>query len=144
MARPLSAPKEDSMAENQGPNPNTQQRGSTNQGQGTSEGLVDQATEAVRNVASSASDLAQDTYERGARYAREGWDSLPDVGRYGRAVSRPVEQNPVLALLAAGAVGYLVAYLVHGGGIQAIRDSMPDYRDHGDRRGRGSRRHSRR
>jgi len=101
-----------------------------------------QATEAVGNVAESASDFARDTYERGARYAREGWDSLPDVGRYSRAVSRPVEQNPVSAILAAGAVGYLVAYLIHGGGVQAIRDSMPDYGD--DRRGRDDRRRSRR
>ena len=58
------------------------------------EGLVGQATEAMRNVAESASDLVQDTYETGARYAREGWDSLPEVDRYSRAVSRPVEQGP--------------------------------------------------
>src|SRR4051794_950953 len=58
------------------------QGGKANQDQGTSEGLVGQATETVRNVASSAADLAQNTYERGARYAREGWESLPDVGRY--------------------------------------------------------------
>ena len=96
----------------------------------------------MRNVAESASDLAQDTYERGARYAREGWDSLRDVDRYSRAVSRPVAQNPMLAILAAGAVGYLVAYLAHGGGLQAIRDSMPDYG--GDRREHDHRRHSRR
>jgi len=114
------------MAETRGPNVNTQQRGGS-QGQGTSEGLVGQATEAVRNVAESASNLAQDTYERGARYAREGWDSLPDVDRYGRAISRPVEQNPVLALLAAGAVGYLLAYLIHGGGFQSRRENVPDY-----------------
>ena len=74
----------------------------------------------VRNAAISASDVAQDTYERGARYVRDGFDSLPDVSRYGRAMSRPVAQNPVLAILAAGAVGYLVAFLAHGGGWQAI------------------------
>src|SRR3954447_12702985 len=125
---------EANMAENRGPNVNTQQRGGS-QGQGTSEGLVGQATEAVRNVAESASNLAQDTYERGARYAREGWDSLPDVDRYGRAISRPVEQNPVLAILAAGAVGYLLAYLIHGTGLL----SSYDERSH-DRRSRGNRR----
>ena len=128
------------MTESQRQNTNPQRGGSANQGQGTAEGVVGQATEAVRNVAESASDLAQDTYERGARYAREGWDSLPDADRYGRAISRPVEQNPVLALLAAGAVGYLVAYLVHGGGLRSIRDSMPDYG--GDRREHDHRRRS--
>jgi len=132
---------ESSMPESRGQTANTQRGGSTNQGQGAAEGLVDQATEAVRNVAESASDFARDTYERGARYARDGWESRPDVGRYGRAVGRPVEQNRVLAILAAGAVGYLVAYLVHGGGLQAIRDSMPNY---GDRRGHDDRRSRRR
>jgi len=117
---------EANMAETRGPNVNTQQRGGS-QGQGTSEGLVGQATEAVRNVAESASNLAQDTYERGARYAREGWDRLPDADRYGRAISRPVEQNPVLAILAAGAVGYLLAYLIHGGGLRSIQEAVPDY-----------------
>ena len=105
----------------------TGQGGKPNHGQGTSEGLVEQATEAVRNVASSASDLAQDAYETGARYARDGWDSLPDVDRYSRVVSRPVEQNPLLAILAAGAVGYLLAYLIHGGGFQSRREGVPDY-----------------
>src|SRR3954452_9797777 len=107
---------EASMAETRGPRARLQNRGKPNQGEGTTEGVTGQATEAVRNVAESASDLAQDTYERGARYAREGWDSLPDVDRYSRAVSRPVEQNPFMAILAAGAVGYLLAYMIHGSG----------------------------
>jgi hypothetical protein len=53
--------------------------------------------EAVRNVAESASELAQDTYERGARYVRDGLDRYPEAGRYIRegaqAVSRPVESG---------------------------------------------------
>src|SRR5215217_6408002 len=84
------------------------------------EGVVEQATEAVRNVAESASELAQDTYERGARYVRDGLHRYPEAGRYIRegaqAVSRPVEQYPLTALLLAGAVGYLLAYLIHGSG----------------------------
>src|SRR3954464_10576955 len=101
----------------------TQARGDATRREDRTGSVLGQATEAVRNVAESASDLAQDTYERGARYAREGWDSLPDVDRYSRAVSRPVEQNPFMAILAAGAVGYLLAYLVHGSGLRSIRDS---------------------
>src|SRR3954467_4062392 len=108
--------------------------------------MVGQATEAVGNVAESASDFARDTYDTGARYAREAWDSLPDVDRYSRAVSRPVEQNPFMAILAAGAVGYLLAYLVHGSGLRSIRDSMPAYGGDrgGDRREHDHRRRSRR
>jgi hypothetical protein len=86
--------------------------------------VLGQATEAARNVAESASDLAQDTYDRGARYVREGWDRVPDVGRY---VRHPVEENPLIAILAAGAVGYLLAYLIHGSGLQWSRESVPDY-----------------
>src|SRR4051812_4394616 len=119
------------MAQTRGPSTTPQRGGSATQGERTAEGVVGQATEAVRNVAASASDLAQDTYERGARAVREGLDRYPEAGRYlsegGRALSRPIEQNPVLALLAAGAVGYLLAYLIHGGGFQAIQDAVPDY-----------------
>jgi hypothetical protein len=120
-----------------------QARGNANQRENTTdEGLVGQATEAVRNVAESASDFARDTYDTGARYAREGWDSLPDVDRYSRAVSRPVEENPLVAILAAGAVGYLLAYMIHGSGFQGsswqgYRKSVPDYtRTRGHRRRR--------
>ena len=123
------------MAENRGPNDNPQGRGKTNQGGGTAEDVAGQATEAVRNVAEKASDLAQNAYETGARYVRDGWDRLPEVDRYSRAVSRPVEQNPLTAIIAAGAVGYLLAYLVHGGGFQSTRESVPDYaRTRGDGR----------
>lgn len=129
------------MQGNRGPTGGPQVRGNINERENrTDEGLVGQATEAVRNVAESASDFARDTYETGARYAREGWDSLPDVDRYSRAVSRPVEQNPLVAILAAGAAGYLLAYLIHGSGFQGSswqwnRESVPDYaRTRGRRR----------
>jgi hypothetical protein len=95
------------------------------------EGVVGHATEAVRNVAESASELAQDTYERGARYVRDGLDRYPEAGRYisegAQAVSRPVEQYPLAALVLAGAVGYLLAYLIHGGGSRWGQDDVPDY-----------------
>src|ERR1044071_9190255 len=118
------------MAETPGPNANPQPSGSTNHGQGTAEGVVDQATEAVRNVAESASDLARDAYETGARYVREGLDRYPKAGRYisegSRAVSRPIQEYPFGAVLIFGLFGYLVGYL-HGSGWQWNRDSVPDY-----------------
>jgi dodecin len=119
------------MAQTRGPSINPQRGSGASQGKGTAEGVVGQAAEAVHNVAESASRLARDTYETGARYVREGLNRYPEAGRYlsegGRAVSRPVEQHPVLAILAAGAVGYLLAYLIHGGRFQSLRESVPDY-----------------
>ena len=118
------------MAETRGPNATPQSGGSSNHGQGTAEGVVDQATEAVRNVAESASDLARDTYETGARYVREGLDRYPEAGRSiregSRAVSRPSEQYPLAAVLLFGAFGYLVGYL-HGSGWQWNQENVPDY-----------------
>ena len=81
-------------------------------------------------------------YSYATRWAL-GWDSLPDADRYSRAVSRPVEQNPLLAILAAGAVGYLLAYLIRGSGFQGSswqwnRESAPDY---AIKRGSSRRRH---
>ena len=100
-------------------------------GERTSDGLVNQAKEAVRTAAEGASDLARDTYGRGADYVRQGLDRYPEAGRYlsegSRVVSRPVEQNPIIAVLAAGAVGYLLAYLIHGSRFRLVRDRLPDY-----------------
>ena len=127
----VSPAVEGRMAQTRGPSANPQRGGSATQGERTAEGVVGQATAAVRNVAESASDLAQGTYERGARSVREGLDRYPEAGRYlsegSRAVSHPIEQNPLLAILAAGAVGYLLAYLIHGGGFQAIQEAVPFY-----------------
>ena len=75
-------PMEDRIAEGSRPGTNPQRGGSANQGEGTAEGVVGQATEAVRNVAESASDLARDTYETGAGYVRGGLDRYPEAGRY--------------------------------------------------------------
>jgi ElaB/YqjD/DUF883 family membrane-anchored ribosome-binding protein len=123
--------RETTMPANTGPSTNLQGRISPNPGEGTAEGVVGQATEAVRNVAESASELAQDAYETGARYVREGRDRYPEASRYisegSRIVSRPIEHNPLVAILIAGAVGYLVGYMIHGSGWQWNRESVPDY-----------------
>ena len=85
---------------------------------------------AARTAAESASELAQDTYERGARYVRDGLGRFPEAGRYiregGRAVSRPLERYPLTAVLLFGAFGYFVGYL-HGSRWQWNRESVPDY-----------------
>ena len=94
---------------------------------------------APAGVVEQATDLARDTYETGAQYVREGLERYPEVGRSiregSRAVSHPIEQYPLAAVLLFGAFGYLVGYL-HGNGWQWNRESVPDYarvRDYGRR-----------
>ena len=66
----------------------------------------------------------------------------PEAGRSisegTQAVSRPGEQHPLTAILVASAFGYVLAYLLHGGGPWWGREGVPDYartRDY-DRRSR--------
>jgi len=119
------------MAETRGPNAIPQPAESTGEGERMPERLLDQAAEAVRTVADEARDLARGTYERSADYVRRGLDRYPEAGRYlsegSRVASRPVEQNPILAVLAAGVVGYLLAYLLHGRSSRSVRDRLPEY-----------------
>ena len=49
----------------------------------------------------------------GRRETGQGWDTLPYVHQVGRAVAGPVQNHPVAALLAAGAVGYGLAWFIH-------------------------------
>ena len=65
---------------------------------------INQAQDTVRGAASSVSDYAQDAYNNPGRYVRQGTD----------VVGRQVEENPMLALLVAGAIGYGLATLIHG------------------------------
>src|SRR5215212_1976286 len=64
--------------------------------QGTSEGLYQQATHAMSNMAEGASDIWDEAYDRGARYYREADGSILGTA------------------LIAGLVGYALAYLIHG------------------------------
>jgi ElaB/YqjD/DUF883 family membrane-anchored ribosome-binding protein len=77
-----------------------------------------QATEAARTVADQASDLARQAYQEGERYVQEGRRRYPQAERYyrdgTRLVEHQVQESPWLALLLAGAVGYVMALLVHG------------------------------
>ena len=79
----------------------------------------------TESVVDEAVDAARKVYNEGGRYLREGWDKLPaDMDRY---VSRPVQENPLIGIAIAGAVGYLIAYLIHGGGLQWSGSGVPDY-----------------
>ena len=75
--------------------------------QGKAQDVYGQAKDTLRDVADNVGDYASDAYDRlsdrGGAYVRDG----------GRAVSGHVEENPLLALLVAGAVGYGLALLLH-------------------------------
>ena len=63
------------------------------------EGFVDQAAGAAQNLYSNAKEKARETLERVAPVTREGFDRAVAVTR----------ENSLLAMLAAGAVGFALA-----------------------------------
>jgi len=67
---------------------------------------VEQATTMARNIGNQASAASGAVYQQSAR-----------AGEY---VTRNVNQYPVPALLIAGAIGYLMAYLMHTARNRAI------------------------
>lgn len=102
----------------------TQLSGRAREAGGTVENLVGQAKDAARTVADQASELADQAYdsgrryvEQGRRYVDEGRQRYPEAERYYRdgteMVSRRVEESPLAAIMIAGAVGYVLALLLH-------------------------------
>jgi ElaB/YqjD/DUF883 family membrane-anchored ribosome-binding protein len=65
----------------------------------TAQDTGDAAWDVAQKVTTQARDAAGEAYARGERGARE--------------LARRVEEQPLAALLIAGAVGYAIAYLVH-------------------------------
>jgi hypothetical protein len=74
--------------------------------------------ETLYDVADQASGVARDMYSRGEHYARQAQEQYPEAERYiregQRAVTERVAGNPLLALLMAGAIGYALAWMIHG------------------------------
>ena len=92
-------------------NRETQARGRANEAGGSVENLYGQAKDAVRDVADQAGD-----YARGA--LRQGRDSYPDAERAYRqgadTVTRYAKESPLGLAVMAGAIGYLLALVIHG------------------------------
>ena len=86
--------------------------------QGLTEHVLDQVREALNDVAGSATEAAGNVYSRGERYARQAREQYPEAERYIRegqqAVTHRVTESPLLALFVAGAIGYALAWLIHG------------------------------
>jgi hypothetical protein len=99
-------------------------------GPGSTEHVLDQVREALNGVADGASGVAREAYTRGEHYVRQARDQYPEAERYiregQRAVTERVAGNPLLALLMAGAIGYALAWMIHGQ--RRERDEhIPDY-----------------
>ncbi len=109
--------------------------------QGLTEHVLDQVREALNDIAGSATEAAGNVYSRGERYARQAREQYPEAERYIRegqqAVTHRVTENPLLALFAAGAIGYALAWMIHGAR-QDRESHVPDY----GRTGRGYAPHS--
>ena len=64
------------------------------------------------------SEAAGNVYSQGERYARQAREQYPEAERYIRegqqAVTHRVTESPLLALFVAGAIGYALAWLIHG------------------------------
>ncbi|KQO63298.1 MULTISPECIES: CsbD family protein [unclassified Methylobacterium] len=82
----------------------TSAEGRYREAEGRAQDIYGQAKDTLRDVADNVSDYAGDAYERGGTYLRDG----------SRVVGHRVEENPFIALVIAGAVGYGLALLLHG------------------------------
>jgi sporulation protein YlmC with PRC-barrel domain len=93
--------------------------GSNAQGSGGStDSLVDQARNTVADVADRASEVARGAYDQGQRYVREAGDRYPEAQRYYQRASQAIERQftdaPLVSLLAVGAVGLSMAWIIGG------------------------------
>ncbi|MCJ2040403.1 CsbD family protein [Methylobacterium sp. J-059] len=89
----------------------TKAKGAANDAKGNVENLSGQAKDAVRDVADQASDLAQGVM-------KQGRDAFPDAERAYRqsadTVTSYAKESPLMIAAMAGALGYLLAMVVHG------------------------------
>jgi sporulation protein YlmC with PRC-barrel domain len=97
-----------------GPDPH----GNAQESGGSTESLVDQARNTAADVASRASDVARDAYDQGQRYVREADDRYPEAQRYyqraTQAIGDRITEAPLTSLLAVGAVGLGLAWIMGG------------------------------
>jgi len=80
----------------------TEVSGRAREAAGTVQNAFGQAKDAARDIGNAASNLAQDALDAGNDYYRDGT----------RAVAAKVKEQPLTALLAAGAIGFTLAVLL--------------------------------
>ena len=88
-----------------------QAKGAANEAKGNVENLYGQAKDAVRNVADQTSDLASGAI-------KEGRERFPEAEHAYRqssdALSQYAKTSPLVVVAMAGALGYLLALIIHG------------------------------
>ena len=100
----------------------TQAEGIVRQVAGNAQNLYGQAKDSLGNVASSAQDLygqarnnAGGVVGQAQEYASQAYQQASPHAERGTAVVRErVGENPLTAVLLAGAIGYLLALAIHG------------------------------
>lgn len=81
----------------------TQAKGQARDAAGAVQRIYGQAKDAAENLGDAASDLASQAVETGGQYYRQG----------NRAVASAIKEQPIGALLAAGAIGFGLAMLLN-------------------------------
>lgn len=80
------------------------------------QGLDDRSANTTRWAADQASDLARNLYQRSQSYVEQGRRYLPEAERYYRqgaeAVSRPVQEHPLAAVVAVGVLGCALGWIL--------------------------------
>jgi hypothetical protein len=103
---------------------------------GSTEHVLDQVREALNDVAGNAAEVAGTVYRQGERYVRQAGERYPEAQQYAREAQRLVTRHttgsPLLSLVVAGALGYALAWMIHGERRNRDRH-VPDY----SRTGRG-------
>ena len=96
------------------PNPQGSAQGSG----GSPESLVDQARDTAADLADRASDVAREAYDQGLRYVRQAGDRYPQAQRYYQRATQTIGHQdtefPLVSLLAVGAVGLGMAWIIGG------------------------------
>jgi len=91
------------------------------------ESLTDQAATTVSDVASSASEIARDAYDQGQRNIRQASERYPQAQRYyqraTQTIGHQVTESPLISLLAVGAVGLGMAWMI--GGLNRSQERAP-------------------
>jgi hypothetical protein len=97
---------------------------------GSTEQVLDQVREALNDIAESASEAAGSVYSYSERYAQHVGAQYSQAQHYvregQRLVSRQTTGNPLLSLFVAGALGYVLAWMIHGERRNRGRH-VPDY-----------------
>jgi ElaB/YqjD/DUF883 family membrane-anchored ribosome-binding protein len=98
--------------------------------QDTAEHILDQVRASLSEVAGGASDAARSAYSEGQRFVHQARASYPEAEHYyqegSRAIHQRLTENLWLSLLVAGAIGYGLAWMIHGSS-RSRTERVPDY-----------------